>query len=586
MENELSNIKIGVIATALAYGGMLIAPVEESKMFLSKAQNAVEKLNLPKLRHKLNFTYGLYYELSSSMAMFKKYSNMLLESTYIQGINGFSYMSALMKLHRYYSISGDKKATLHMSTYLRHKCRPVLTSSTVYSSLIEIYDSDSALYSGEHSKIYEFIEKLDYTDLGTLPPFISSNLMAYRALIKAMEFDVGAIELADQAHNSAKESNMTDFHLCRFIFYKGACLTILGMHNEAKVSLEKAIETAQNEGHDAIATSAAAYLSYLFDSTGYKESSTEYAVMAVKYMLKNRHAKFLWAQPVILQNILRKGYTDDALKDDLSGFVFKEYDMCYSTNGELIPVMMINSLGEIELKLGEAVLQSDQLAGNFRLMMGILLSSVNHTMHQEKIQSYIWPNSNKDHARKSFDNLMSRFRKIITDSFYGVNPKEYITISNGIVRLQNVKCSADTFIAECDNADAALKNKDYIRAIECITKIKDTFTDRYFPFISGVESINAKRETTDRAVIKMMRIISDINRMFPDFIPLEKYVAKWMDIFLHETDMVKIAYRFYSEKNDKVKCQRILSKYRDFLASEEFTEEEIEELLFSVKSIH
>lgn len=584
LEDSLSDVKIGAVAISIAYGGMLNAPLNESKMFLEKGQNAVDKLHLPKLKHRLHFTYGLFYELTSNMAMYKKHTNLLIDIAKAPVDNGLVYTAMLMKMHRYFSMNGDISAEALISSYVRTYCRDLLSASHVYSSLIELYDSDMALYTGETAKLHENMSKLDFTNPEYLPAFLSSNVTAYKALVKSLDSDDGALKLADEAYEVASASGMIDYHLCRSIFYKGACYTLLGMHSEANKTLIKALETAQNEGNDATATSAAAYLSYLHNAIGDMATAEEYAVTAMKYLIKNRHVKFLWETPYIVQNMLRMAHNEVTVKDEVEQFAYEHCDLCFSSEGEMIPVMTVKTFGDIELRIGEAVMKSDQLAGNFRLMVAILLSTANNTIHQEKIQSYIWPTSNKDHARKSFDNLLSRFRKLLSDTFYGINPKEYISISNGILRLTNVKSTADIFITECENGAAAIKNHDFTEAIRCTAKIKDLFTDKFFPHIIGIESIDSKRETSDRAAIKMMHMIQDLNRLFPDIIQLDKYIAKWLDIFLHETDMVKIAYKFYSDKGDKVKCRNIIKKFTTFLETEEFTQEEIDELIFSIKA--
>ena len=584
LEDSLSDVKKGAISISIAYGGMLNTPLNESKAFLDRAQLSVDKLQLPKLKHRLNFTYGLYYELASSMDMFKKYTNLLFEVAGGPEGNSLDYTAMLMKMHRYYSMNGDSSATSLISRYVRTKCRDVLSSSYAYSSLIEIHDSEIALFTGDMRKLYEHMSRLDFANSKYLSTFISSCTAAHKALVMALEADEKAISMAEDARSVAKESGITNYHMCKFLLYKGACSTLLSMHSEAKKYLEMALEESYKEGNDAIATSAAAYLSYLHNSIGNTDFAQENAVTAIKFILKNKYVKFLWSMPCIVENMLRMAHKNETIKDDVEELAYEHYDMCFSSEGELIPVMMVKSFGDIELRIGEAVMKSDQLAGNFRLMVAILLSTANNTIHQEKIQSYIWPASYKENARKSFDNLLSRFRKLLSETFYGINPKDYINISNGILQLKNVKCSTDIFVTECEKGIAAMKNNDFIEAISSIAKIKDLFIDRFFPHIIGIESIDSKRETADRAVINMMHMIQDMNKLFPDIIELEKYISKWLDIFLHETDMVKVAYRFYSDKGDKVKCKNILKKFIKFLETEEFTQDEIDELIFSIKA--
>jgi tetratricopeptide (TPR) repeat protein len=377
---------------------------------------------------------------------------------------------------------------------------------------------------------------------------------------------------------------MNDYILSTFYFYAGAVYTLLGNFKEAEIRLTKALEIGQENSNERVNAASCAYMSYLYNTVGKRKPAAEYAISAVRFMMKTRQKKFQWSMPEISHNMLQYAHDNGTTAEYTEDIAFNQYNISFSNSGEMIPVMLINAFGEIEIKVGDKALSPEQLSGNFRTMIAILLSSKNYTAHQEVIQSYIWPSSGKEHARKSFDNLMSRFRKLISTNFDGITPKDYITINNGIVRLSNVRCNADDFINKISEAGVAFENREFTKSLCSLLSIKDTYSERYFAFINDIEKIDAKRQYTDSAMIDMMTLIYRMNSYIPDIIPLEPYLDKWQDIFIHETEMVRLAYLYYKDKNDKVKCFSIIKNFKIYLTNEGFSNDEISELIYAVKS--
>jgi len=583
-EHSLSDVKASVVLISLAYGGMLFSPIETTKKLLEKARILVERIHVPKLSNKLELTYSLFYELNHSMFMFKRSNNILMSNLHNINNSSFRYLNLLMKFHRYFALNGNEKATNIVSDYIRYKCNKLITTNDVYRTLLELYDAEIHVHNGELEVAYSHFERIKVSEIDQLPMYVHLHIIAFKALLKAVEFNEEAITLAQSALELSLDYNFSSYLRPRFLFIIGACYAMLGMYKEGLNALLEAYDISVEENVDYVTIAAAAYTSYLYSTIGDKDNAQEYAVIAIKFLSKNSHKRFIWSKPFIIQNMLHQAFQESTVKDHTAKLAYNSYDLCFSSKDELIPVMMINAFGEIEIRLGEACMASEQLAGNFRLMIALLLSSNNFTMHQEIIQAHIWPSSNKDNARKSFDNLLSRFRKLLSDNFYGINPKDYITINNGIVRLKNIKCNSEIFITDCHDAITALKKQDYTQCISKLSKIKDLYIDRYFPFTTGIEIIDAKRLLTDTTFITMLTAIYKINQILPDLIPLEEYITKWLDIFIHETDMIRLAYKFYADKNDIVKCRIVIKKFRNYLEIEDFSQDEIDELIYSIKS--
>jgi len=584
MRSEMTPSKLLVVYTSLAICYMYLEEGNDAKGTLDNALTIATELNSTSQISIIYYLLSLYYEMKLAPKMVTKYLNLMLTNVNQAKSNSFRFLYTVMRICQEYNNKGFSKAQESLSTKIRQKARLYIDVNQVFRTRLDIIDADNYLVNSDFKNARKHLEACSSYELDSLPPALSSILYGYKAILAAIEFDETALEYIRSANKLVHESGLTNYYVSAFAFYSGVTYTFLGSFKEAEVNLQKALVLAHETSYDSISAASCAYLSYLYHNIGNKEQAAEYASTSIKYLKKNDKHQFKCATREIMQNVFTYSYKDNSTSDYTKTIAFTFFDTAFSSEQELIPVMNINAFGEMKISIGSTPLPTDTLSGNFRMMLAILISSSDYSAHQEVIQSYMWPSSNKEHARKSFDNLMSRFRKLLAEGFAGINPKDYITINNGIVKLTNVKSNADTFINLCTHAWSHYEKGEYTDTLQHLFEAKDLYTDRYLPFVVDVEKIDAKRQYADQAFIDLITLINRINVYLPDIISLDIIFSKWLDIYIHETDMVKVAYRYYKKKNNIVKCFAILKQYTEFLNNEGFSNDEIDHLIFTLKS--
>jgi len=583
-ESELSQIKLLEVYTSILLGCLFTEAGCDTKTILDKASALTNEIQAVNHKFVLNYLFFIYYEKTGNIGLSEKHLNLLITSVNHSTVNSLKTLTIIMSIYFSFSENGHYKAQEILSSKIRQKARLYLDRSLYLKVSLDVFDADNALHNGDTDQAERYIEIYSNLDLDSMPSSISSIIYAYKAVINALRFEDGAEENANKALELSIESGFPKNTHCKFIYFVGVVKTYLGKYKEAESNLLDVIAHAQETGNDRYNAAAHAYLSYLANNVGNKKDAKEYAVISIKYLKKSNSDFFRLALPEVMQNLLEHAHKDEIVADYTKDIAYNKHDKSFSSKKELIPLMEINAFGEMKITLSNHSLSTDALAGNFRLMIGILVSSKEYSINQETIQSYIWPSSSKEHARTSFDNLMSRYRKLLKDSFKGVNPKDYITINNGIVRLINTKCNADIFIQTCNNAWINYDKGNYSNSIKHLLETQDMYTDRYLPFLTGIEKINARREYTDQAFIGLITLIYQIGNYSPDLIQLDYYFTKWLDVYIHNTEMVKIAYMYYKKKKDRVKCLTILNNYNKHLVTDGFSSDEIDELLYIIKT--
>jgi len=111
----------------------------------------------------------------------------------------------------------------------------------------------------------------------------------------------------------------------------------------------------------------------------------------------------------------------------------------------LYPLLNIKFLGGLEIYTDEACLDSSELPPSMRHLLALLAGAPNHQLGQEYIQGVLWPEESPNRGRSSFDSLVSRLRKLISDNFSGIDGKKILRVQKGILVLQNCWLDIDAF---------------------------------------------------------------------------------------------------------------------------------------------
>jgi DNA-binding SARP family transcriptional activator len=224
---------------------------------------------------------------------------------------------------------------------------------------------------------------------------------------------------------------------------------------------------------------------------------------------------------------------------------------------------------------GKVLLQSKHLTPFERELLGLLITAKGQRIPQERVQLELWPENNPENARKCFDSLLNRLRKLLTRHL-PIPVKNYLYLQKGILCLDN--CDIDSLqfqktagagLAHCKNRDLWQAHSAFSKAISLWNGAmpEDTFrsekallyNDSLANLLKEVGSTWAKNlEEADRLeeAIAILKRILHIN-------------------FLEE-ELTAQLYRCYCRKNNYLKARKVLEQYRRALSKAEYTPEEID----------
>jgi DNA-binding SARP family transcriptional activator len=231
---------------------------------------------------------------------------------------------------------------------------------------------------------------------------------------------------------------------------------------------------------------------------------------------------------------------------------------------------------------GKVLLQAKDLTPFQRELLGLLITAKGQRIPQEKIQLELWPESAPENARKSFDTLLTRLRKLLSPHL-PTSIKDYLFIQKGILCLTNYEIDALQFLEAARTGLAHSKNSDWWQA-HCAFRTALSLWKGAMPEdIFQSEQVLAFNDLLANLVVEIgsvwARNLTEFGRLEEAIVILERILHL---NYLDET-LTKLLYRLHCLNNNPLRSREILERYEKALLKAEYTEGEatvfIEEII-------
>jgi len=297
-------------------------------------------------------------------------------------------------------------------------------------------------------------------------------------------------------------------------------------------------------------------------------------------LMKINGFDFFWSwEPATMTRLLGLAVERDIEKSFVQTLARKRLEVNFSDSGEPIPLLKFTMMDHFEMSMGGRVLfRAKDLTPFQRELLGLLITAKGQRIPQEKIQLELWPESPPDNARKSFDTLLTRLRKLIGPEL-NLPIKDYLYLQKGILCLTNYDIDALRFVEEARTGLSHAKNSDWLQAnysfqtattiwrgalpedvfqSEQVLSFNDTLT-RLLSEIAKVWSTNLIESGRQEEAIEVLERILKINYL--------------------DEELTSLLYQCYVQNGASVRGKEVLERYRKALLKAEYTESEAAEII-------
>ncbi|MCB2182576.1 MAG: hypothetical protein KQH63_11150 [Desulfobulbaceae bacterium] len=444
-----------------------------------------------------------------------------------------------------------------------------------------IYDADRAIAGAHFEHALDIIEQaLGVPEFCFIPHF-ESYLLCYKSYALAVQGkSMEAISCAERALVLREYVGGREYRMLGW-WIVGAAYVQLAMEKEAEDYLGKSINEAKLLQDVGAHGGARLHRAYLRISLGKIDKACEDISAVLKYLHENRNVRHVYcATPGIWQTVLTAAVKHNILADYAGELAGEILERAFLPDGSTIPLLSISTMGCFRLATSEgALVEAPDLTQIQKKFLALLLSSPGLAMEQEVIQTDLWPDSPPQKARSTFDNLMTRLRKILAKAVAPYDIRQYLVVEKGTVRLRN--CRAD-FIDFTKNARKGLKHIRRSEPWQAGNAFYLAIRLWQGPYLTSFPLDN-RGDVMQRELLELyLQCVLNWAEISADFGDPEEALEVAEKALHYEPihePLVRLLYSLYTRTNNPVKADRCLKDYKKALADEDFPPDEVEEIM-------
>ncbi len=474
----------------------------------------------------------------------------------------------------YLSMTGDHQNFYVRQLALQKSIDQTVVDQTVAAPYLYVWGSSNLFSLGQTEQALGLLAKGLDVSANASTNHMHSQLLQWQAfglalLGKDEEAEARIIE-AGQLREKAGGPFYTAFSL----ILAGAVFTRIKKFAQAGDHLARGLALSRSISSSYLTMCAHFHLSFCrLQATG-PDAAVDDLEAGLSLMRINGYNHFWGWEPAMITTLLSLAVKRGIKKSFARNLAKARLHINLSDSGEPLALLQVKLMDSFELRMaGKVLLQAKDLTPFQRELLGLLITARGQRIAQEKIQLELWPDSTPENARKSFDTLLTRLRKLLAPHL--PRPvKEYLFLQKGILCLTNYDIDALHFIEIAKAGLSHSKNSDFLQAHNAFQTAISlwhgampedtfrseqvlTFNDALAGLLTETGSIWAKNLAEagrlDEAIAVLERIL------------LLNYLEETLTILL---------YSFYCRNNNHLKAREILERYRKALLKAEYSEQQ------------
>jgi LuxR family transcriptional regulator, maltose regulon positive regulatory protein len=490
---------------------------------------------------------------------------------------------SLIFLHLFeLSLHGDLAAFLRTRDLVLTSFDQTLVGQTVAAPYLSLWSAIIRIADGQIAAAHDLLEQgLQVTQTVTNAHMLS-QFFQWRGFTQALlGNEMAALDDLEESKR-LREMAGGPFHTACYMAISGATLALLNRYDEAAESLKEARDLSNRIPSMGITLCCLAYQALIALATDNQEDSAEHLSSWLTSMNRHGYRCFWGWEPVTMSRLLRAAVRMGIEPTTARRLARHRLEAAVDDNGDLIPLLSINMLGAFSLASEDRTLFGPQdLTFHQRELFGLIIATPGQRISQELIQLSFWPDSPPDKARKSFDTLMTRLRKTLSQKL-PAPVQNYIGVEKGFVHLNRVSIDAVNFLQCARHGLKRAKQGQWWQAGNLFAKALsqwaafrpiDSFTsDQALGFSEEVVTVlrtvtlvwSSKLVALNRAE-EALDILDQTNKILPI-----------------DEDFVLLRYQLFLQQHQPLKARDILTTYHQELVQLGWSPEEAEELVISL----
>lgn len=574
-----TEVKIMVLRNLASGYWFFIADFDKAKNYATIAKKLAEKNQMKNFMASTRFINGYIELLAGNFSQFAEHAEACYDLI-TDPLVGTSNKLTIRIMHLcFHSMNGDKANFILEKESLIKSIDMEVTRQTVAAPYLPLWEALLVMNEGKFEKAGALIQNSYQKASSTYSDHMMSQSLQWKALLEAASKrpTEEIIEKLNQAEALRNNSGGPFYSFLNKIVCASTKILLEDFESAEEILIHTLEQTTIYKLFY-LQTCCRLHLISLYLNTG-KTKQAETLLHETIEVIKQREYKQFWSilpstWEVLITHCLEKNIHTDFIErlETFLPFSVKE------KKKTVAPVLEISLLQGFSIKTTEQKpVKANAFTPQQRQLLALLIVSPNRQTPIESVQLNFWPDSPPDKARRNFDALLERMRKILADEL-AIIPKQYLSLSKGILKLANYTIDFDNFIKwTAKGVLAADQNRWWLAS---------SFFNRALLLWDGsLPCQSLPGDATVELEEDVINTVKKIARIWGNYLQsrgllneaAQIYEKAWTADYLDD-EFAGSLYRAYQANNDRQKCWKMLDRYKKSLASFEYEPDEIEML--------
>ncbi|MCP3892941.1 MAG: hypothetical protein GY702_29305 [Desulfobulbaceae bacterium] len=364
----------------------------------------------------------------------------------------------------YLSMTGDHQNFRIQQLALQNSIETTVVDQTVAAPYLFVWGSSNLYSIGRPQQGLELIERGLGVTSTAATNHMHSQLLQWQAFGLALTgYNDEAVEKITRS-NQLREAAGGPFYIAFNYIVTGAVYTRAKMYEEARNALEQGLAIAQTIPSTFLTICALFNISYFRLKSEGSETAIDELEAGLALMKINGFNHFWTWEPKMMSQLLTLAVHRDIEKSFAKNLAKTRLQLNISGQGVHQPLLKFTLLDTFSLSIaGQTLFHAKDFTPFQRELLGLLITAKGQRIPQEKIQLELWPESSPENARKSFDTLLTRLRKLISPTLPSA-VKKYLYLQKGILCLTSYEIDSLSFLEAARTGLSHSKNSDWWQA--------------------------------------------------------------------------------------------------------------------------
>ncbi|MCB2217517.1 hypothetical protein [Desulfofustis glycolicus] len=492
---------------------------------------------------------------------------------------------SLIFLHLFeLSQHGDLSAFLRTRDMVETDFDRVIVHQTVMAPYLTLWSAIIMIANGRITDAHELLDNGLQDGQTVANSHMASQFLQWRAFIQALLGDeTAALDDLKEAQQQRQIAGGV-FHTAYQLAIAGATLALLQRYDEATQALSMAEHLGNSMPAVGVTICCRAYQALIALATGNHTDCATYLASWLATMNRRGYSCFWGWEPTTMARLLRAALQMGVEPVTARRLARRRLTSAIDDAGDLIPILSIHILGSFSLTCnGRIQVGPQDLTNHQRELFGLIIASPGQRISQEQIQLTFWPDSPPDKARKSFDTLMTRLRKTLSQKL-SIPVKNYIGVEKGYVHLTRIAIDASQFLQLARRGLKRAKRGYWWQAGNLFTKALAQWTSfRPIDFFASEQTIIFGDEliSTLRSICLSWSHNLITHNRAEEAIDLLEMTKNLLPV---DEELMLLRYQLFLTTRQPLRAREITSTYYNELLQLGWSPEEAEELVFSLTS--